>query len=324
MKRETISDAITNIDGKYIEEAGNYTYTQKTKAYTKNFRTFITFAACFCLIIGGLYLWKQFPFGAHNDSSEEKYIELGKISEEKVSEDGVTIPQLEVELSSSSNHLAESYMLAFFIYQGRSYVQYEWIENGTALVGEYLGTSAGLIDEWTKSDGYVEGAGSIAGDFYSVKGFDPSFMLCMEFEDGTIETFVNNNGFTIKYGSELFEDRLHLENYVSVEYQTRESWYYSQGEPILLSDNYSDIVDEFLNELNISEFMLLSDIPLDENDTNVYDSKEIYHMFFVMENGMTIHLRLFEGGYVSFQGISQICVQIDSEVFSKLIQAFES
>ena len=76
---------------------------------------------------------------------------------------------MEVSLSANEN----AAMLAFFIYQGRCYVQYEWIDHGDALVGEYLGTATGLIDEWTPQEGYVDLAGSVQGDFYAVNGYDP-------------------------------------------------------------------------------------------------------------------------------------------------------
>ena len=81
----------------------------------------------------------------------------------------MTIPPLEVSLSSE---LAAD-MIGFFIYEGRCYVQYNHIDNGTDLIGEYLGTATGLIDEWTPKEGYVDFAGSVRGDFYSVKGYDP-------------------------------------------------------------------------------------------------------------------------------------------------------
>ena len=39
---------------------------------------------------------------------------------------------------------------------------------------------------------------------------------------------------------------------------------------------------------------------------------------------MTVELRLFEGGYVSFQGILDVCVQIPAETFASLVSLFEN
>lgn len=76
-----------------------------------------------------------------------------------------------------------------------------------------------------EKNGYVDFAGSVPGDFYTVNGYDPSTMLCTKAEDGTVLIYFNDNGFTLYRGSDLSNDRLHLDNnYASVEYQTRYDW----------------------------------------------------------------------------------------------------
>ena len=60
-----------------------------------------------------------------------------------------------------------------------SSLYYENFSEAEGIVGEHLGTVTGMIDEWTPEEGYVDFAGSICGDFYSVKGYDPEFMLCI-------------------------------------------------------------------------------------------------------------------------------------------------
>ena len=231
---------------------------------------------------------------------------------------------------SSENSAAD--MIAFFIYEGRSYVEYDRLRDANVLVGEYVGTSIGMIDEWTSEDGYVDFAGSVAGDFYTVNGYDPSFMLCMKDEDGATWIFINNNGITLKTGADLFEkmlglsssdsDTVGVKNCTKVKYQTRYDWFNSIGEPLPVEGHAEDI-SAFIDALNEGEFMLFSDIPLDEGNDNVYDGKEIYHLYFEMENGMTIHLRLFEGGYVNFDGIRDVCVKVDEHVFDGLIETLK-
>jgi hypothetical protein len=215
-------------------------------------------------------------------------------------------------------------MIAFFIYQGNWYVQYEWIDDAD-LVGEYLGTATGLIDEWTPKDGYVELAGSVKGPFYSVKGIDPGFMLCKKDETGAVSTYICDNGITLRIGSDLYEDRLHLsEQYIAVQAETRDSWYYGRSKVFQL-DADDKVIGEFITQLDRAEFIPWEDVPAKEGmtSTSIYDT-EIYHLYFKMKNGMTTHLRLYEHGYVRFQGLLSVCVQLPEESFSALTDALKN
>lgn len=298
MRKQRISNALSNIQDKYILE----TALHKKSAVNSIWFRMGSVAACLILVIGFL-IWKKQPDLPKTDNT---------IS---VTDNGVTIPKLKISISENSS----ANMIAFFIYQGRVYVQDEWLSNAHNLIGEHLGTATGSINEWTKKEDYVELSGSVYGDFYSVQGYDPSFMLCMSHDDGTVSTYVNNNGITLKYGSELFEDRLHIhDNLEKITYQTRNDWFYDTGITAELKLDSVEI-DAFLNALNSAEFMLLDDIPLNEDDLSVYDAKEIYHLFLKMKNGMIVHLRIFEGGYVNYDGINGICVKVDSEKFNEFI-----
>lgn len=298
MRKQRISNALSNIQDKYILE----TALHKKRAVNSIWFRMGSVAACLILVIGFL-IWKKQPDLPKTDNT---------IS---VTDNGVTIPKLKISISENSS----ANMIAFFIYQGRVYVQDEWLSNAHNLIGEHLGTATGSINEWTKKEDYVELSGSVYGDFYSVQGYDPSFMLCMSHDDGTVSTYVNNNGITLKYGSELFEDRLHIhDNLEKITYQTRDDWFYDTGITAELKLDSVEI-DAFLNALNSAEFMLLDDIPLNEDDLSVYDAKEIYHLFLKMKNGMIVHLRIFEGGYVNYDGINGICVKVDSEKFNEFI-----
>lgn len=230
--------------------------------------------------------------------------------------DGVTIPPMEITLSDG---LAFD-MIGFFIYQGRIYVQYEWFYEDIDIVGEYLGTATGLIDEWTPEDGYVELAGSVSGDFYSVNGFDPTFMLCMKDSDA-ICTYICNKGITLKYGRELYDERLHLAGNISdAYYESHESWDHHKGELHKL-DKDSTAIEAFINEMCSGEFILWSTILSNEgySPDSVYDT-ETFHVYFRMNNGTTVHLRLYKNGYVRFQGIMDVCVQVSEETYNSLIE----
>lgn len=235
-----------------------------------------------------------------------------------VTEAGVYIPQMEVQLPRDSS----ACMIGFFIYQNRSYVEYTTIEAAPGLRGDCLGTASDTLDAWSTAEDYVELSGSVAGDFYSVTGYDPAFLLCME-EGSQLRLYVNDNNITLQTGSDLFEDRLHLtDRFRQVQYQTREDWYYGLGNIKSLDDDSYQTVAAFVRALCEAPFMRMEDIPLPEGAVSAYDDLEIYHMYFHMEDGLTIHLRLFEGGYVQFAGIRGVCVRVPEEAFQEMTAEF--
>ena len=305
MKSERILEAVGGINEEAVRDAKAY-----KKVKPKGWVKWGAMAACLCLVFGmAMYIQNYvLPDGP------------GEESRITVSDAGVSIPKLDVSLSND----IEADMIGFFIYQGNCYVHYEWLENAEEIVGEYLGTATGLIDEWTPKDGYVELAGSVKGDIYSVKGYAPSFMLCIVHESGDISTYVCNTGITLKYGSELYEDRIHLTgNYHTIQFETRSSWYQSKGEVYSLEDGV--IVSSFIDALNVAEFIPWESVPSLEGHTtsSIYDT-EIYHVYFSMDNGTVIHLRLYENGYVRFQGMLDICVQLPSEDYDAFIELLDA
>lgn len=299
-------NSITNLSEEIIEEAQTARPRRKLPVWTK----WCAAAACVCLTVVGVFVWKQ-PSESFADANADD-------SGITVSEDGVTIPPLNVTLSMPPDVQA-CWAYDFFIYQDRCYVSYDRIYKDVDIIGEHLGTATGMLDVWTPKEGYVDFAGNIEGDFYSVQGYDPSFMLCMREANGSLSIFLCNNGITLKTGYDLYEERLHLsENYAAVQYETWASWYNSAGQVYQLLDPQSETVTAFIDALNAAAFMPTADIPLEEGEANIYDSKEIYHVYFLLENGMTVELCLFEGGYVSFQGLLDVCVQIPGEQFDAM------
>ena len=321
MKSERIIKALGAVNEEYVDDAMSRTPVKKRPVWIKYGAT----AACLCMLALSVFALSRFNLSDSqscpaNNSDPSLYPE-SEGDGITYSEKGITIPPMDVSLSADNSAAAD--MLGFFIYEGRCYVQYEWISDESGIVGEYLGTATGFIDEWTPKEGYVDFAGSVNGDFYAVNGFDPSFILCMKYGSGDISTFINNNGITLKTGADLFEDRLHLSgNYGTVEYQTRNDWFKSIDNIYELGSEHTAVLEDFISALNEGSFMPISSSPLTEDGTSAYD-KEIYHMFFHMENGMTVHLRLFEGGFVRFQGLNGCVVKVDDGAFKELVNSFE-
>lgn len=305
-KREKLYDSLTNIREDFVEEA-QAAPSAKRPVWVR----WCVLAACLCLLVAGAVVWKPWNQGGSKPSSST--------TSAAQTIKGITIPKAEVTLSQSDG--VESDMLAFFIYQGRCYLQYDWLDHGSSLVGEKMGAATGLIDEWTPKEGYVELAGSVSGDFYTVRGFDPDFMLCMKEEGDAVQLFACNNGITLYQGSELFEDRLGLSDGLkAVTYEEEDSWYNSKGDIHTLHD--LDAVKTLIAAIDKATFQLSDQAALyEEKDGGL--SKELYHVYCKLDNGVTVTLRLFQGGYVTFTGLPDACVQVSESTFDAFLAALK-
>lgn len=305
-KREKLYDSLTNVREDFVEEAQAAT-SAKRPAWVR----WCALAACLCLLVAGTVVWKPWSQGGSKPA--------GPPTSAAQTAKGITIPKAEVALSQTEGVAAD--MLAFFIYQGRCYLQYDWIDHGSDLVGEKVGTATGLIDEWTPAEGYVELAGSVSGDFYTVRGFAPAFLLCMKEEGNAVQLFVCNNGITLYQGSELFEDRLGLSDGLkAVTYEDEDSWY--DGEEDIHTLHDLDAVKTLIAAMDEAAFQLSDQADLyEEQDGGL--SKELYHVYCKLDNGVTVTLRLFQGGYVTFTGLPDACVQVPEATFDAFLAALK-
>ena len=223
----------------------------------------------------------------------------------------VMLPAYSVNLKKEEFVVSD--MALFFIYEGRCYVQTcDYMSKN--VVGKYVCTTTGLVDEWTKEDGYVELAGSFEADIYTVKGADPEFMLCTVYEDGVVETFVHNNDIVIKRGGEILEwlgFEVGMEEYES---------FCNKGNSCTteVSEEAGEILDKFFANFADSEAILRKDISV------TTDEEDIYHLVIVTENGVPLHFELLNGGYVSYYGLNNVCVKIDERVYQLVIDVLEN
>lgn len=305
-KREKLYDSLTNVREDFVEEA-QAAPSVKRPAWVR----WCALAACLCLLVVGTVVWK--PWSPYENKPASPNTSAAQTAK------GITIPKAEVTLSQPDG--VEMDMLAFFIYQGRCYLQYDRLDHGSDLVGEKVGTATGLIDEWTPAEGYVELAGSVSGDFYTVRGFDPDFMLCMKEEDDAVQLFVCNNGITLYQGSELFEDRLGLSDGLkAVTYEDEDSWYNGKEDIHTLND--LDAIKTLIAAMDEAKFQLSDQAELyEEADGGL--SKELYHVYCKLDNGVTVTLRLFQGGYVTFTGLPDACVQVPEATFDAFLAALK-
>lgn len=303
-KREKLYDSLTNVREDFVEEAQGAP-SAKRPAWVR----WCALAACLCLLVVGTVVWK--PWSPYENKPASPPASAAQTAK------GITIPKAEVTLSQPDG--VEMDMLAFFIYQGRCYLQYDRLDHGSDLVGEKVGTATGLIDEWTPAEGYVELAGSVSGDFYTVRGFDPDFMLCMKEEGNAVQLFVCNNGITLYQGSELFEDRLGLSDGLkAVTYEDEDSWY--NGKEDIHTLNNLDAAKTLIAAMDEARFQLSDQAELYEEEDGGL-SKELYHVYCKLDNGVTVTLRLFQGGYVTFTGLPDACVQVPEATFDAFLAA---
>lgn len=348
-RSEIIQDALGFLDDEMIEEVEKLREKEvqepvkeieiPQRRRLKNWHKWTGLVACICVLILACGLWNgiendgignsldmesALPENTHPgvEGDEEKdFLENNKEENKENVEDSsigegfissaVTLPAYQVNLGQSD--YAESDMALFFIYEGRCYVQTcDYMSRD--VMGKYVCTTTGLVDEWTEKDGYVELAGSFEADIYTVKGVDPEFMLCTVYDDGVVETFVHNNDIEINRGAEILEwlgFEVGMEEYTS---------FCNKGNSCTteVSEEAREILDKFFANFAENEVMLRKDI------STTTKAEDIYHLVVVTEKGVPLHFELLNGGYVSYYGLNDVCVKVNERVYELVIDVLEN
>lgn len=309
MKQDRLSRCLGGIDPQYVEEA-----ERPRKSSRSVWLKWGAAAACLCIVAAVTSkLWLPPLRCGLSLSNEPSY--------------AVNIPA--VELPTASDGVMMD-MVALVVYQGHVYTHSgsyfgEDSSKVAGLVGEHLGYATGGINEWSTQDEYAkEFASNIQGDIYTVNGYDIDFRLCLKGsymdennkEVTYIEFFDHLNGIGLNTGEDLFGTRLHLrENWESARYQTHENWDNSVGDYRAVEDTAA--LGAFLDALYEGRFENLY-----ESNPDMYALPQT-HMYFSMKDGTTIELRLFEGGYVSYQssGFGGYSVKMSGDAFDAIYQA---
>ena len=192
-------------------------------------------------------------------------------------------------------------MVPFVIYGGRMYERSQVLEGDAAeeLMGEYLFTSPGYIDEWSSPEEYTDGTGSVAGDVYTVKGYDSAFRLCIPLDGGALlELYDTLDGITLRTGEDLYGERLHLrENWREAEYQTHDDWN-SNEDTFRTPELTEEEMAAFIDALYAGEFEYWG---ADSETGDIYMlGLEQKHLYFRLADGSSVELRLFENGLVKY------------------------
>lgn len=288
----------------------------KGKKLTRILASAGALAACAALALGvwrvaGLTTEGTLPDTAGQASSDLE--EQEGIFSPATPDVGVYIPPAPMPDSSSAGMASD--MIGFFIYGGRMYTQ-TTVYVDDALRGDYVCTVTGDIDEWSGADEYVEGASSVAGDVYAVSGYDPDFRLCLS-NGERLELYDCMSGITLTTGADLYSERLHIERAESAYCIPDADW--EQG------------VDA-RRELSLSELepflATLMAAPMQDwgrgsknGDIYYYDYAEA-HLYFTLDDGTTVPLRLFENGCVIYDGSAvRVCAYMPGAIFDAVFEA---
>lgn len=159
------------------------------------------------------------------------------------------------------------------------------------------------------------------GELYEVKGYDSDFCVGIYYDryNAALGTsyytvfFYKLNDIYMKYGKELFVDRLHLQEAIKIEA-------YDMDRQYLCDVTDDEIMKDFLNIIGSAEFI----DPLDE-ECKKLDSSNAYKIVFYDEVGIKNTINLYEEGYVymDFCMPYKFAVKIEEEYCRELIERFE-
>lgn len=290
MKGEQLLHALGEVDEDYLAQVDEL----RRMPPKKKRHTWISMAACLCLVAGVAVWALQGGMGMPSKDGAET-----NSNGMSGSAQGIYVPPLEVELPQAETETMID-MSGFFIYQGRLYAQVDVVEQGQNLVGEQLGESSGTIDEWTSEDQYLEGTGSIGGPFYEVKGYNPRYLLCMVHDYG-VEVFWNNCDITVSTGADVLEEVFHLsDGIVQAEFQGESDFQGDTGSMTQITQ--LEQLETWVNAL--SQAPALSSAETDMGQC-------LGHLYLTKTDGVTVHLRLMEHGYVQMAELPEVCWQIE-------------
>ena len=206
-----------------------------------------------------------------------------------------------------------------------------------ALRGSYVGTAAGSVTCWNASEkyaaGYGEMDGSVAGDVYTVAGYDEAQYLCifqdMDWSDpesgapeGAVRAvmlFTAANVPDDETGAALFGDRMHLERTAEWAWCTHGEWNAGLNH-FALDENAPGATAR--RDVNVTEetkaafLRALCDAPLSRRAFPGVD-ETLLHLWLTQPNGTVAELRLFPGGLVlcpeSWSSGEAVYEQLDPE-----------
>lgn len=296
MRENPIFTAISETEPQFLRETERV--RQKGKRRRQRLAGSAGALCLLCLLGGGWLLAQEQP-------TEE--IPVSSLSSTLPSGQGVTIPESQ---GIPGKGTLSSFRYPALFYEGREYCGTAFLSDDSLLstrlgtvetpLGEaeygnlqrLLSTPAGAAYE-----DYYEPAGTTAGDFFSVEGYDPEFLLCME-ESGQLRLFLSGEGRTFFTGEDLFGKLFSSKG---------------RGKRLALgtdSKSLSGEPEDFLQALCQSPAVPKSEIP-----------QEIpREMVLELTDGVSLPLELYSDGSVVLSGLWEVGFQMEKTDFSPWFQ----
>jgi len=283
--------------------------------------------------------------GRLNKNKEKENINIAKEShidnKVEVNEiEGIWIPKVKFDIPDDTIEACREY--GIIAYNDKMYTSSETIslEKNANLKGKFLGNVNSIMDLYRKSDYYLNATSTgmpylekfieeqttinpntYIGDYiidnsnkvYEVNGYDTDFRICTYNEkENSIMIFQRLNGIKVKYGKDIFDDRLKIKgNFEKIEYQYYSDWYHGKKDYKKFKNVTIEDINIFLDEINNAEFIDSSNLGLSSLN------KKYALLYFTMKDGTITKLSLIEGGYVSYDGLYNI-IKLETETFDKI------
>ena len=244
---------------------------------------------------------------AENQSGAEDSSKSAKTSK------GIRIPKTGFDLPAGNESVD---IKGFCIYEGRSYKCFYGLDEDafikSGLLGEELGHVEGTINCWTDKYDYVDLTGSIPGTLYTVKGYDPDFLLCLQYHgEYEYNLMINDNDIELVKGSDITEDRFKITE------TWKKAYLYKPWE-----ESASCIIDK-TEEMQGKIIQAFIDKVA---ESNVVSRNAVRSGDVVLEktldsgNGVLLRGAVYEKGYVRIYGFNQVLVDIGEDAVKPILE----
>ena len=228
--------------------------------------------------------------------------------------------QLITEATAAPDDWSEAQWRRFFFHNGEQYTECEKLPYDAQIIGDKVGDAYFGASITKKNEDYGEFCGSVNGPVFEVVGVDPSIMLCWREGDGSLYTMLNTDKTDFASGHELYSDLLHIEDTVTLKFQSYGSWLGSRDEFYEPEDPENEKLTELIELMNDGAFASSFQ---EEYGKNTGAGTVLY---FCRDSGLAIRVTAYPGGRLWLAGGAETMglLYVDAERLDALIGYFKA